>query len=71
MIELDYMVDIVLQAATFFLDRVKSPLVSILSDSFVSSSLMQAELAFFLMNILCLIFFFLRQEVFTVNNTML
>ena len=71
MIELDYTVDIILQAATFFLDRVKSPLVSILSDSFVSSSLMQAELAFFLMNILCLTFFFLRQEVFTVNNTML
>ena len=32
MIELDYTVDIVSQAATFFQDRVKSPLVSILSD---------------------------------------
>jgi len=56
MIELDYTVDIVFEAATFFLDWVKSPFVSILSDSFVSSSLMQVELAFFLMNILFDIF---------------
>ena len=46
------------------------PRVSIWSDTFVSSSLMLVESAFFLMYILRLAFFFLRQEVFTVNNTL-
>ena len=46
------------------------PLVFIWRDSFESSSLMRVERAFFLMNILRLTFFFLRQKMFTVNNTM-